>query len=66
VDAFLRGPFAKDYVDSLLNAWSMQIQSAVVEAQGLNHAESEAQWADALMALEAKIDNARQHRGYAY
>ncbi|MET0388663.1 MAG: CotH kinase family protein [Polyangiales bacterium] len=65
-DAFLAGPFAKAHVDELLAAWRTQIQPIVAEAQGINRAISETEWADGLTTLEGKIESAREHRGYAY
>jgi hypothetical protein len=62
----LAGPFAKARVDAKLDAWSAQLQPYVLEAAGVNLAPTEAVWAEALLSLRAKIESARQHRGYAY
>ena len=67
VDEFLKGPFSSKQISAKLNGWRTQIQAAVVEAaDGTSHAPSESEWADALDELQAKIDSARQHRGFAY
>ena len=66
VDAFLRGPFAKDHVDGLLDTWVDQIRAGVGEASGLQRAPTEAQWAEAVMKLRATIESARANRGYRY
>jgi len=70
VDAFLAGPFAPEKIDAKIDAWRVQIQALVVESAESNHATnrppSEAEWAEAVIGLRAKIDSARQHRGYEY
>ena len=65
VDAFLAGPYQKANVDMLLDTWSAQIRAAVVEADGVKLAPSEAQWAEAVSSLRQTIERSRTHRGLA-
>jgi hypothetical protein len=66
VDAFLTGPFAASNVNTKLSTWSAQIDSFVNEASGLNGAPVYADWRTAFANLQAVIESARTHRGYAY
>lgn len=66
VDEFLAGPMRKEHVDALVQSWSDQIRSAVIEAAGIRLAPDEATWNNAVDALLETVDNARENRGFAY
>jgi spore coat protein H len=66
VDDFIAGPFEASKVDSKLDSWSAQIQSAVSEAVFLQGAPTVSAWQLAVLQLRADIANARMNRGYAY
>jgi hypothetical protein len=66
VDEFLAGPMRKEHVDALVQTWSDQIRSAVIEAAGIRFAPDEATWNNAVDALLETVDSARENRGFAY
>jgi len=66
VDAFIAGPFAKQNVDGLLDAWESQISSAVSQAAGVHGAISHAGWQAELSSLRSLADAARANRGFDY
>jgi len=63
VARLLRGPFAPANVNAKLERWSKQIEPLVVEATGINGADSRATWQRGMAELRTTISRARLNRG---
>jgi hypothetical protein len=66
VDDFIAGPYSEKNVNAKLQAWTVQIDAAMKEANGLGDTLTYEQWQEAVATFKTDIETTRQHRGYPY